>query len=88
MSKQQMAKPIDCKDAQQDIAALQGEKASVMKQIGAGARFVIPVAAVVNLWQEGSGHGVMVEDRKEVASGEYNKAIDKKIAEIKTACKL
>ena len=88
MSKEQMAKPVDCADAQQDIAALEAEKASVLKQVGAGARFVVPVAAVVNIFQEGAGKGEMIKDRQEVASGEYNKALEAKIAEITETCKL
>ncbi len=78
-------KPIDCSDAKEDIAALENEKASVLRRVGQGARFVIPVAVVVNIFQEGSGSD-NVADRKSVASGDYNEAIDAKIAEIKSTC--
>ncbi len=83
--KRMKAKPIVCADAEQDIAALKSEKASVLKRVGAGARFVIPIAVVVHIFQEGSGSKI-VEDRKAVASGDYNKAIEAKIAEIKSTC--
>ncbi len=78
-------KPIDCSDAKEDIAALENEKASVLRRVGQGARFVVPVAVVVNIFQEGSGSD-NVADRKSVASGDYNEAIDAKIAEIKSTC--
>ena len=42
-ARQMKAKPIDCADAKEDIAALKSERASVLKQVGAGARFIIPV---------------------------------------------
>ncbi len=80
-------KPINCSDAKEDIAALENEKASVARRIGQGATFVVPVAVVVNIFQEGSGSD-NVADRKSVASGDYNEAIDAKIAEIKSTCNL
>ena len=84
-AKQMQSKPVVCADAKQDIAALKSEKASVLKRVGAGARFIIPVAVVVNIFQEGSG-SKSVEERRQVAAGEYNKAIDAKISEIKSTC--
>jgi hypothetical protein len=42
----------------------------------------------VNIFQEGRGEGDIVRDRSAVASGDYNKAIDAKMAEIKETCKL
>ncbi len=84
-AQQMTAKPVSCSTARYDIVALVSEKASILKRVGAGARFIIPVAAVVNLFQEGAGSPV-VKERAAVASGDYNKAIDAKIAEIKSAC--
>ena len=84
-AKMQMQKPIDCADAREDIAALENEKASVGRRIGQGARFVVPVSVVVNIFQEGSGSD-NVKDRKSVAAGDYNKEIDAKITEIKSTC--
>jgi hypothetical protein len=84
-SRDLQAKPINCADAKEDIKALEAEKASVLKRMGAGAQFVIPVAVVVNIFQEGSGNDA-VKDKNSVASGEYNKALDAKIAEIKSTC--
>ncbi len=84
-AKMQMQKPINCADAKEDIAALENEKASTLQRVGAGARFVVPISVVVNIFQEGSGSD-NVKDRKSVAAGDYNKAIDAKIAEIKSTC--
>ena len=42
-AKRMKAKPINCVDAKEDVAALKSERASVLKQVGAGARFIIPV---------------------------------------------
>ena len=84
-AKQMKAKPIVCADARQDIAALQGEKASIGRRIAAGARFIVPVSAIVHIFQEGAGNPV-VKERRAVATGEYNSAIDAKIGEIRAAC--
>ncbi len=84
-ARMQKQKPIVCSDAKEDIAALENEKASVGQRIGQGARFVVPVSVVVNIFQEGSGSD-NVKERNAIASGDYNKAIDAKIAEIKSAC--
>ena len=53
--------------------------------VGAGARFIIPVAALVNIFQQGSGSS-SVEERRQVAAGEYNKAIEAKISAIESTC--
>ena len=60
MSKDTMAKSIDCKDASADIAVLEKERASILARVGAGARFIVPIGAAVNLLQEGSGKGETV----------------------------
>ena len=84
-AKMMKQKPVNCSDAKEDIAALENEKASVLRRVGQGARFVVPISVVVNIFQEGSGSD-NVKDRSSVASGDYNKAIDAKIAEIKSTC--
>ncbi len=82
-----MAKPINCSDAKEDIAALEEEKASVLERIAHGARFVVPVAVAVNIFQEGSGSSE-VKERSSIVAGDYNEALDAKIAEIKQTCGL
>ncbi len=84
-AKMMKQKPVNCSDAKEDIAALENEKASVLRRVGQGARFVVPVSVVVNIFQEGSGSD-NVKERSSVASGDYNKEIDAKIAEIKSTC--
>ena len=42
------------------------------RRIGQGARLVVPVSVVVNIFQEGSGSD-NVKDRKAIAAGDYNK---------------
>jgi hypothetical protein len=72
--------PINCATAEGDIRALEHEKAHVAQEIAAGVSAVVPMAAVVGLVTGTEG-----EDFK-VATGEYNKMIDKKIAEIRAKC--
>ena len=79
-AKDNLAKPIDCSKAGEDIAILESEKASVVSQISAGAGMVMPTSAVIGLL---SGD---YPNRVKVASGEYNKDIEEKIAEIRATC--
>ena len=83
ISKQAQAdldRPVDCARAQQDIQTLEAERASVAKQILAGVRSVLPIAAVA---------GILMGDyreRVEVATGSYNDAIAAKIDQINNTC--
>ena len=79
-AKNDLAKPIDCSTAKEDIAALEAEKASVVKKSEAGVGMVLPGAAVIGIL---SGD---YSNRVKVATGEYNRDIDAKILEIKCAC--
>ncbi len=80
--KAEMAKPVDCSTAEQDIATLESEKASAAQQVSAGARSIVPLAAVAGLLRGDT------KDRAAVASGKYNEQIDAKIAEISQQCGL
>ena len=75
-----LEKPVSCETAESDIAALEAEKVSAAEQAAAGARMVVPAAAVTGILSGDYG------DRAKVASGQYNDDIDAKIAEIKAAC--
>ena len=81
-AKREIRKDINCETAREDIRLLEKEKASVGKQLASGVRSVLPVAAVAGIlkgtWR----------DRTKVATGEYNKAIEKKIRDIKWSCGL
>ena len=77
---QEMKQPINCATAQGDIRMLQYEKAHVTQQVAEGVTAIFPAGLVV---------GVVTGTEKEklkVSTGEYNKMIDKRIAEIKEKC--
>ena len=79
-AKQDLAKPINCATCAGDIRVLRGEKASVAKEIASGATAIYPAAAVM---------GILTGTEKakfQVATGDYNKMIDDKIAQIQSAC--
>lgn len=91
-AREAQAKPISCDTAEQDIATLEKEKADVADRVAAGARFVLPPVAVIDVFvgytQEDEPAEEWFDGKKEVASGEYNEKIDAKIAQIKEACNL
>jgi len=71
---------VDCRTAQHDISVLESEKASVGRQALAGVRSVVPFAAAA---------GILMgdyQDRTRVATGQYNRDIEAKIAEIRRRC--
>ena len=75
-----LARPIDCSTAQSDIRILEGERASVVKQIENGVTAVVPVGAVIGILT------MTEKDKLEVGTHYYNHKINKKIAEIKREC--
>lgn len=78
--KQEIAKPINCATADGDMRILQSEKAHVADMIAQGVTAIFPAGAVIGIVTLTEG------DKLKVATGEYNRAIDKKIAEIKAQC--
>ncbi len=89
-AKEELAKPIDCNTAAEDVATLEGEKASVGKRVQMGARYIVPIAAAVDILR--SYHSdtetseEFYQDKESVLTGDYNDAIDRKIADIKQTC--
>jgi hypothetical protein len=77
---QEMKQPINCATAEGDIRALGHEKADVMQRIAEGVTAIVPASLVV-----GIATGTEKE-KLEVGTDEYNKMIDKRIAEIKKKC--
>ena len=75
-----MKQPINCATAEGDIRLLMHEKAHVTDEIAAGVTAVFPAGLVVGLVEKTEG------TKFKVATGEYNKMIDKRIAEIKAQC--
>ena len=77
---EKMATPIDCRFAEGDLRALNSEKVHTLQQIGDGISAIVPVGALGGMMTGTEG------TKFEVASGDYNDAIDKRIAEIKSKC--
>ncbi len=75
-----LSAPVNCSTAQQDIAVLEEERASVGKQILSGVRSILPISAVAGLLMGD------YSDRIEVMSGQYNDDIAAKVADIKMTC--
>lgn len=79
-SRANLDKGVNCATAQQDIKVLEEEHASVGRRMVAGVRSVLPIAIVAGILTND------YNDRVEVATGQYNEDIEKKIAEIKKTC--
>jgi hypothetical protein len=74
--------PINCATAEGDLRTLQSEKANVAQQVGMGISTIAPIGLVVGVVTRTEG------TKYKVATGEYNKMIDAKMAEIKTTCSI
>jgi hypothetical protein len=73
---------INCATAEGDIRVLQSEKAHVAQQIAMGVTAITPIGMI-------AGAATGTEQTKlQVASGDYNKMIDQRIAAIKRTCGL
>jgi hypothetical protein len=79
-TEQEMKQPINCATAEGDLRALESEKANVAQKIAAGVTSIVPASLVVGLITGTEGA------KMNVATGEYNKMIDQRIAEIKQKC--
>jgi hypothetical protein len=77
---QDAKKPINCATALSDIKVLESEKTRASEQLATGVTTIIPVGLVVNTVEGNTGTNA------KVATGEYNKMLDHKIAEIKKTC--
>jgi PBP1b-binding outer membrane lipoprotein LpoB len=77
-----LAKPVDCTTAAADINTLTSEKARTSQEIEDGASSIIPIGAVAHMF------GGSEKDSLEIGTGEYNKKLDAKIAEIRTQCNI
>ncbi len=78
----ELNQPINCATAQGDIRVLESEKAHVLERAAKGVTAILPAGAVLGIVTGTE------DDKLEVASGDYNEKIDRKISEIKTACGL
>jgi hypothetical protein len=78
--KASLAQSIDCSTAQADIKTLTSEKARTTQEIENGVSSIIPIGAVAHLL------GGSETESLEIGTGEYNRKLDAKIAEIKKQC--
>ena len=90
-AKKSLSKDVNCSTASQDIATLEKERASTLKRVSTGVQYVVPIAAAVNIFRSYNQDGTSEEfynDREQVLTGDYNKAVDAKVAEIKKVCSI
>ena len=81
-AKIELAKPVDCDTAEQDIAILKREHASVAKMFINGVTAVTPAGAVLSILT------LQEKDKLEVAIGVYNHRLSRKIEEIQDTCEI
>ncbi len=74
--------PVDCATASSDLQTLEDEKANVAQQVASGATAIAPAGLVMGVLTGTEGTKISV------ASGDYNKAIDNRIEQIKMECGL
>ncbi len=88
-AKLKLSKDVDCSTAQQDIAALEEERASTLKRVSTGVQYLMPPAVAINIFRSYNQDGTSEEfytDREQVVTGEYNKSVEAKIEEIERIC--
>ena len=74
--------PVNCATADGDLRVLQSEKVTTAQRAAAGVGAISPIGLVGGVVTHTEG------EKAQVASGDYNKALDAKIAEIKTTCNI
>ena len=72
--------PVNCETAEGDIRVLRSEKAHVAGQIAAGVTAIFPAGLVIGILTGTEG------TKLRVATGEYNRKIDARIADIQRTC--
>jgi len=77
-----LAKAVDCSTAQADIKTLNSEKARTSQEVENGASAIVPLGAVAHMF------GGSEKESLEIGTGEYNKKLDAKIAEIQSQCNI
>ncbi len=81
-AQRELKQPINCATAHGDIRILENEEAHVGKQILSGVTAITPAGAVIGIVTGTEG------DKLKVATGEYNRQIEAKIAEIRRVCRI
>lgn len=72
--------PVNCATADGDLRVLRSEKTHVAEEIALGVTAIYPAGLIVGLLTGTEG------TKLQVATGEYNKKLDAKIAEIQSSC--
>jgi hypothetical protein len=72
--------PINCPSAEADIRVLKSEKTHASQQLATGVTTIVPIGLFTSAVTGKTGQDV------KVATGDYNKMLDKKIAEIQQTC--
>ena len=70
----------NCATAEGDLRTLQAEKVNVGKEIAAGVSMIVPIGLVVGVATKTEG------EKYQETTGDYNKMLDQKMAEIKQTC--
>ncbi len=79
-AKHDMSKDVNCASAEGDMRTLRAEKAHVSSEIANGVSAIFPIGLVIHLIEGNEG------DTFKVGTGQYNAALDKKIAQIQKQC--
>ena len=72
--------PINCASAEADIRVLESEKTHATEQMATGVTTIVPVGLFTSAVQGKTAQNV------KVSTGDYNKMLDAKIAEVKKTC--
>ncbi len=74
--------PVNCATGHSDLQTLEEEKVNVAQQVASGVTAIAPVGLVMGILTGTQG------TKMDVATGDYNKAIDNRIEQIKMECGL
>lgn len=77
-----LEQPVNCATAEADIELLQQEKTRVGERIQAGVMSIVPIPLVGGLIAG------TTKTKGKIATGQYDKQLDSKIAEIKSTCNI
>ena len=76
------SKPVDCSTAQADISTLENEKKATSDKAMGGVLGFTPIGLVANAVTGGD----KMDTEQKLSAEEYNKKIDERIVQIKSAC--
>ena len=78
--RQVQSMPINCATAEGDLRMLRNEKAGLAREIAAGVSSIVPIGLIAGVAMGTEG------TKMQVATGDYDRMLDQKIAEIQQAC--